>query len=149
MKKLLLIVLVISTLILTMCKSEEEQSTELQQQIVAMRKELEVERTELAELKALQILYVNEAEVLIAIKENLVCVIDFEIKQGTFSLDIGEHLKNKMNSITISVPVDPEFYMNVNVGDKISNELKWGSLLFNGDFSRLNITVKNKYTVDR
>lgn len=72
-------------------------------------------------------------------------VITLEIKQSTFTLDIGEHIKNNMNAITMQIPVSKQFYNSVRVGTKISEEFKYGSLVFNGDFSELNVVVKDKY----
>ena len=36
-------------------------------------------------------------------------VITFNIKQTHFTLDIGEHLKDAMNDISIEIPVDKEY----------------------------------------
>ena len=48
-------------------------------------------------------------------------VITFNIKQTHFTLDIGEHLKDSMNDISIEIPVDKEYYDNVEVGDVIDD----------------------------
>ena len=48
-------------------------------------------------------------------------VITFNIKQSHFSLDLGEHLKDAMNDISIEIPVDKEYYDSVEVGDVIDD----------------------------
>ena len=45
----------------------------------------------------------------------------------------------------MQIPVSKKFYNNVNVGTRINNNFKYGSLIFNGDFSELKVTVTDKY----
>ena len=71
-------------------------------------------------------------------------IVKFRIKQSTFTLDIGEHIKNGMNAIELELPVNKSFYDRVSVGTEISKSFKMGSLLFNGDFSNLHMTVTGK-----
>lgn len=71
-------------------------------------------------------------------------LVTLQLKQSTFTLDIGEHIKNKMNASTMTIAVDKRFYDKVRVGQELSNTFKSGSLLFNGDFSRMKVTVTNK-----
>lgn len=71
-------------------------------------------------------------------------LVTLKIKQSTFTLDIGEHIKNKMNAVEMTIAVDKRFYDSVHVGQEISNSFKKGSLLFNGDFSKLKVTVVKK-----
>ena len=71
-------------------------------------------------------------------------ILTLEIKQTTYTLDIGEHIKNSINAISMQIPVSKKFYNSVSVGTRISNDFKYGSLVFNGDFSELRVTVKDK-----
>lgn len=71
-------------------------------------------------------------------------LVTLQLKQSTFTLDIGEHVKNKMNAVTMTITVDKRFYDKVRIGQELSNTFKSGSLLFNGDFSRMKVTVTNK-----
>lgn len=71
-------------------------------------------------------------------------IVKFRIKQGTFTLDIFEHIKNEVNAIDIEVPVDKDFYNRLSVGQDITNAFKYGSLIFNGDFSTLHMKVTGK-----
>ena len=71
-------------------------------------------------------------------------IVKFRIKQSTFTIDIGEHIKNGMNAIELELPVNKSFYDKVSIGTEISNSFKMGSLLCNGDFSNLHMTVTGK-----
>ena len=71
-------------------------------------------------------------------------ILTLEIKQTTYTLDIGEHIKNSINAISMQIPVSKKFYNSVKIGTRISNDFKYGSLVFNGDFSELKVTVKDK-----
>jgi len=73
-----------------------------------------------------------------------VYLLTLEIKQSTFTLNIGEHAKNAMNAITLQIPVSYTFYNKVSIGQNISEEFKYGSLFLNGDFSKLKVKVKDK-----
>ena len=75
--------------------------------------------------------------------------LEIEIKQSTFTLDIAEHIKNRVNAMKISIPVDREFYSSASVGQLLSSGLKVGSLAIDGDISNLNITVTKKFTTRR
>lgn len=71
-------------------------------------------------------------------------IVKFKVKQSTFTLDIGEHIKNGMNAIELELPVSKSFYDKMSVGTEISSSFKMGSLLLNGDFSNLHMTVTGK-----
>ena len=71
-------------------------------------------------------------------------VITFNIKQEHYSLDISQHLKDSMNDVSISIPVDKEYYDSVEVGDIIDDSFRVGSAIFKGSFGSWNISVENK-----
>ena len=71
-------------------------------------------------------------------------VIAFNIKQTHFTLDIGEHLKDSMNDISIEIPVDKEYYDNVEVGDVIDDSFRMGSFIWKGSFGNWKVTVESK-----
>lgn len=71
-------------------------------------------------------------------------IVKFEIKQGTFTIDLGEHIKNNMNAIEVEFPVNKEFYNRLSIGQDLTDSFKWGSLVFDGDFSNLHMRVKAK-----
>ena len=71
-------------------------------------------------------------------------VITFNIKQTHFTLDIGEHLKDSMNDISIEIPVDKEYYDSVEVGDVIDDSFRMGSFIWKGSFGHWKATVESK-----
>ena len=71
-------------------------------------------------------------------------VIVFNIKQTHFTLDIGEHLKDAMNDISIEIPVDKEYYDSVEVGDTIDDSFRVGSFIWKGSFGNWKVTVESK-----
>ena len=72
-------------------------------------------------------------------------IVELEIKQSHFTLDLTEHAKDAMNKLTLEIPVDKDYYDNVYVGQEISNNFRMGSLLMKGSFGKWKVTVKNKY----
>ena len=71
-------------------------------------------------------------------------VITFNIKQTHFTLDLGEHLKDTMNDISIEIPVDKEYYDSVEVGDTIDDSFRVGSFIWKGSFGNWKVTVESK-----
>ena len=71
-------------------------------------------------------------------------VITFNIKQTHFTLDLGEHLKDAMNDISIEIPVDKEYYDSVEIGDTIDNSFRVGSFIWKGSFGNWKVTVESK-----
>lgn len=81
---------------------------------------------------------------------NTIYIIKIKIHQTTYTLDIGEYVKNKINDVEFEIPVDKAYYDKCYVGQKVSDPgLKIGSLIMDGDFSKLKITIINKRTVKR
>ena len=71
-------------------------------------------------------------------------VITFNIKQTHFTLDLGEHLKDAMNDISIEIPVDKEYYDSVEIGDTIDDSFRVGSFIWKGSFGNWKVTVESK-----
>lgn len=71
-------------------------------------------------------------------------VVTFNIKQSHFTLDIGQHIKDEMNDISIQIPVDKEYFDSINVGDTIANDFRLGSFIMKGSFGNWDVTVENK-----
>lgn len=118
------------------CKALTQQKANLQSTISRMNDNISILNTQIHDLR----LQKNSLETGREIKY----IVKFRIKQSTFTLDIGEHIKNGMNAIELELPVSKTFYDRVSVGTEISKSFKMGSLLFNGDFSNLHMTVTGK-----
>ena len=71
-------------------------------------------------------------------------VVTFNIAQSHFTLDLKEHLKDALNDIEIQIPVDKEYFDNVEIGDVINDEFRTGSLLLKGSFGNWKVTIVNK-----
>ena len=71
-------------------------------------------------------------------------IVKFQIKQGTFTLDPWDHIKNSMNTIEIEIPVDREYYNALSLNQDLTDAFKWGSLIMDGDFSNLHMRVVGK-----
>lgn len=118
------------------CKALTQQKANLQSTISRMNDNISTLNIQIHDLR----LQKNSLETGREIKY----IVKFRIKQSTFTLDIGEHIKNGMNAIELELPVSKSFYDRVSVGTEISKSFKMGSLLFNGDFSNLHMTVTGK-----
>jgi len=133
----------------TACYTDEDQKR-LQEDCVALRHQKEYLNGQVGHLEG-QITTLNqkvselnsERRALQAGREPRY-IVKFKIKQGTFTLDIFEHIKNEMNSIEIEVPVCREYYNRLSVGQDLTDAFKWGSLVMDGDFSSLHMRVIGK-----
>ena len=134
MKKCIVILIAMMTITLSGCSKTETVSNE---EIVKLESEiaqLEADRDRL-----------NEEILNTKIDNGLAkYVITFNIKQTHFTLDIGEHLKDSMNDISIEIPVDKEYYDSVEVGDVINDSFRMGSFIWKGSFGNWKVTVESK-----
>lgn len=79
-----------------------------------------------------------------------VYIITVRVHQTTFTLSVSEHIKNKMNDIVFDIPVDKAYYDKCVIGQNVTDpELKLGSLLRDGNFSKLKIKIEGKKTLNR
>lgn len=142
MKKLICAILAIVLIMgMTACASEgeylESDIRRLQDQKSALTSEVDALRAEKAEL---------QKEVIDTKVENGTAkyVLTINIKQTHLTLDLGQHLKDSMNDISIQIPVDKEYYDSVDIGDVLDDSFRMGSLIFKGSFGNWQITVQDK-----
>ena len=114
--------------------------------------DLELERSQLqTEIETLQ----TEVDTLqktrdgLIQKDDIVYIVELEISQSHFSLDLDDYLKDSMNEITIPIQVSEEYYYSVKEGDTLSDEFRVGSLLFKGSIGSWDIKVAKKQIVNR
>ncbi len=81
-------------------------------------------------------------------KDDIVYVIELEISQSHFTLDLEEHLKDSMNEITIPIQVSEEYYYSIEEGDTLSDEFRLGSFILKGSIGNWDIKVVDKQTVN-
>ena len=134
MKKYIIALIVIIAVTLSGCSETETVTNEDIAKIESEIAQLEAERDRL-----------NEEILNTKIDNGLAkYVITFNIKQAHFSLDLGEHLKDAMNDISIEIPVDKEYYDSVEVGDVIDDSFRMGSFIWKGSFGNWKVTVESK-----
>lgn len=75
-------------------------------------------------------------------------LVVIEVKQSHLSLDIGKHIKDSMNKVEIAVPVDKQFYDDVEKGDKLNDDFRLGSLMTSGSVGTWDIKIKDKMILD-
>ena len=134
MKKYAIVLIAMIAITLSGCSKTETVTNEDVAKLESEIAQLEAERDRL------------NAEILdTKIDNNLAkYVITFNIKQTHFTLDIGEHLKDAMNDISIEIPVDKEYYDSVEVGDTIDDSFRVGSFIWKGSFGNWKVTVESK-----
>ena len=134
MKKYIIALIVIIAVTLSGCSETETVTNEDIAKLESEIAQLEAERDRL-----------NEEILNTKIDNGLAkYVITFNIKQSHFSLDLGEHLKDAMNDISIEIPVDKEYYDSVEVGDVIDDSFRIGSFIWKGSFGNWKVTVESK-----
>ena len=134
MKKYIIALIVIIAVTLSGCSETETVTNEDIAKLESEIAQLEAERDRL-----------NEEILNTKIDNGLAkYVITFNIKQSHFSLDLGEHLKDATNDISIEIPVDKEYYDSVEVGDVIDDSFRMGSFIWKGSFGNWKVTVESK-----
>ena len=134
MKKYAIVLIAMIAITLSGCSKTEIVTNEDVAKLESEIAQLEAERDRL-----------NEEILDTKIDNNLAkYVIAFNIKQTHFTLDIGEHLKDAMNDISIEIPVDKEYYDSVEVGDTIDDSFRVGSFIWKGSFGNWKVTVESK-----
>ena len=134
MKKYAIVLIAMIAITLSGCSKTETVTNEDVAKLESEIAQLEAERDRL-----------NEEILDTKIDNNLAkYVIAFNIKQTHFTLDLGEHLKDTMNDISIEIPVDKEYYDSVEVGDVIDDSFRMGSFIWKGSFGNWKVTVESK-----
>ena len=73
-----------------------------------------------------------------------VYIVTYEISQSHITFDISEHIKDSMNTITMEIPVDKEYYDSLTTGQDIKDDFRIGSLIMKGSWGSWEISVKDK-----
>lgn len=101
--------------------------------------ETETSPTELSSTK------IKSESILTEVNSKKYYIIKFEIKQVHYSLNLKDHAKDAMNKFTLEIPVDKEYYDNVQIGQEVSNGFRMGSLMLYSSAGKWKVVVKNKY----
>ena len=142
MKRFILIVMALCICIsFAGCATKEEA---LNEDIIELEARVSELKTEISNLETKRNILANEITDIKIENGTAKYIVTFNIKQSHFTLDIGQHLKDAMNDISIQVPVDKEYYDSIEVGDTIADDFRMGSLIFYGSFGNWDVTVENK-----
>lgn len=79
-------------------------------------------------------------------KTNTVHYISLEFKQSSFTLSIGQHIRDAANAFSITIPTTKEFYNSVSVGDELGSKFKGASFILSGNIGKRKVIVKDKFT---
>ena len=79
-------------------------------------------------------------------KTNTVHYLSLEFRQSSFTLSIGQHIRDSANSFSITIPTTKEFYNSVVVGDELGSKFKCASFILSGNIGKRKVIVKDKFT---
>lgn len=143
-KKLLLTLLIFSTLSFVACiPSEKELDAEIaqkQEQLLDLKGEYTALKSEYDVLSSLT----SQAKLDAAPEENKRYIMTLKIKQSHFSLNVKDHVKDSMNAIELDIAVDKEYYDSYEEGDEILSEFRSGSFVTSGKLGSWKVTLKDK-----
>ena len=139
-----LLLAIIICLSFVACKSNEEYMNET---ITELEEELFYLESEVLALEAMKEILQSEITDMKVENGTAKYVVTFNIRQKHFTLDIGQHLKDEMNELSIQIPVDKEYYDSIEVGDTIADDFRMGSLIFKGSFGNWDISSFNMCSV--
>ena len=70
--------------------------------------------------------------------------ITVSIEQNHFSLNPFKHIKDSMNGIELEIEVNDAYYNEINEGDVLVKEFRWGSLFSEGSVGNWEVKVIDK-----
>ncbi|MCI8640526.1 MAG: hypothetical protein HFJ59_01435 [Clostridia bacterium] len=82
-------------------------------------------------------------------EDDIVYVIELQISQSHYTVDLNEHMKDLLNKITIPIQVSKEYYFSVKEGEILKNEFRVGSLIFKNSSGSWDIKVTSKEIVNK
>lgn len=82
-------------------------------------------------------------------EDDIVYVIELQISQSHYTLDLDEHAKDSLNKINIPIQVSKEYYFSVKEGENLKNEFRVGSLIFKNSIGSWDIKVTSKEIVNK
>lgn len=142
MKKVVIMFISLCLVVCSMVGCSKEK--ELSANIIKLEKMASELEEDVYNLEAQKIMLENEIRDIKIQSNTAKYIVTLNIKQSHFTLDLGQHLKDEMNDISIQIPVDKEYFDSVNVGDTIADDFRMGSLIFKGSFGNWKVTVQAK-----
>lgn len=71
-------------------------------------------------------------------------IVELELSQSHFSLNIGEQFKDSMNKAKIEIIADKRWYDTVQIGQVLNNDFRMGSAIVNGSWGNWSVKITNK-----
>lgn len=142
MKKVVIMFISLCLVVCSMVGCSKEK--ELSANIIKLEKMASELEEDVYNLEAQKIMLENEIRDIKIQSNTAKYIVTLNIKQSHFTLDLGQHLKDEMNDISIQIPVDKEYFDSINVGDTIADNFRMGSLIFKGSFGNWKVTVQAK-----
>ena len=142
MRKIIIMLVTICLVCYSMagCSREKELNTD----IIKLKEAVSELESDIYNLEAQKRVLENEIKDIKIQSNTAKYIVTLNIKQSHFTLDLGQHLKDEMNDISIQIPVDKEYFDSINVGDTIADDFRMGSLIFKGSFGNWKVTVQAK-----
>lgn len=79
-------------------------------------------------------------------KAEVVHYVELEFTQSSFTLSISQHIKDKCNAFSITLPTTKKFYDSVNVGQELSSKFKTATFFLSGNVGKRKVKVVRKFT---
>ena len=76
--------------------------------------------------------------------ENPRYILVLEVKQGHFTLNLKQHLKDAINKTEFEIEVSKEFYDNQEPGKELLKRFRGGSFITSGSIGEWIVTVNDK-----
>lgn len=71
-------------------------------------------------------------------------IVKFDLRQSHFTMSLSTHAKDAMNATQFELPVDAQFYNEVQIGQMIHKDFRTGSFLLYGSFGNWKLKVIGK-----
>lgn len=72
--------------------------------------------------------------------------ITLKFTQSSFTLDIGQHIKDHFNAFSITFPTTKKFYDSVSIGEELDSKFKTATFILSGHIGSRKVYVENKFT---
>lgn len=132
MKKTLFIVL--TCLLLVSCTQTTDGSNQEKQMIIEEIEKLQTEKESIEKL-------VVEEKIK---KDTAIYVLKLKVGMKRLPLDFNNKIKDAFNDFTFEIPVSKQYYDELNVGDKLEEKTRIGSLILKGSYGKQYIEVVEK-----
>lgn len=149
MKNKITFVLALCLSIFTSCENEKDIQSDIQQlnqKRIELRKEVDVLYA-MKDTKEKEIAFLDERLKELDIYNSGKTpkyILKIELSQSHITLDIDQHMKDAMNAVDFEMPVDRDFYNNVRVGTKITDDFRIGSFILSGSIGSWDMEVVGK-----